>query len=78
MPLTRRQLQVIKLVALGFITKEIADNLGISLKTAEKHRMWAMQRLGIKDVATLTHYALAHGLVENIYNQKVNYDRTRN
>ena len=47
----------------GKSTKEIADVLGISIKTAETHRTRLMQKLDIHDVASLVRYAIRHGLV---------------
>jgi DNA-binding NarL/FixJ family response regulator len=61
--LTARQREVLKLVAGGKSTKEIAYDLNLSVKTVETHRAQIMERLGIRDVAGLVRYALKTGLV---------------
>jgi len=62
-PLTPRQREVLKRVAEGRSTKEIAFELGLSGKTVETHRAQIMERLGIRDVAGLVRYAMRTGLV---------------
>jgi DNA-binding CsgD family transcriptional regulator len=62
--LTPRQLQVLLCIAEGMSTKEIADLMGVSVKTAETHRALMMERLGIFNVAGLTRYAIRLGLIE--------------
>lgn len=62
--LTPRQLQVLKLIAEGFSTKEIGGVLEISVKTVETHRTQLMERLNIHDVATLVRYAIRLGVVQ--------------
>lgn len=62
-PLTPRQREVLKRVAEGRSTKEIAFDLGLSVKTVETHRAQIMERLGIRDVAGLVRYAMRTGLV---------------
>lgn len=61
--LTPRQTQVLRGIALGFPTKAIARDLGISIKTVETHRMQLINRLGIKHVPGLVRYALKTGVV---------------
>ena len=61
--LTARQREVLRLVAGGKSTKEIAYLLNLSVKTVETHRAQIMERLGIRDVAGLVRYALRTGLV---------------
>lgn len=61
--LTARQTQVLRLVASGLTTKEIARNLGISPKTVEFHRARLMERLAVHDVTALTRYAVQSGVV---------------
>lgn len=63
--LTEREVEVLQLVAEGNANKQTADKLGISMKTVEKHRQSAMNKLHIHDTAGLTRYAIAAGLVEN-------------
>jgi DNA-binding NarL/FixJ family response regulator len=62
-PLTPRQREVLKCIAEGRSTKEIAFDLGLSVKTVEAHRAQVMERLGIRDVAGLVRYAMRTGLV---------------
>jgi len=60
--LTGRQREILQLIAEGRNTKEIAGLLGISIKTAEAHRLQIMDRLDIHDVAGLVRYAIRTGL----------------
>lgn len=62
--LTSRQKDVLVCIAKGLANKEIARQLNISLKTVEYHRAEVIQRLDLHDVASLTRYALVHGLVD--------------
>jgi len=63
--LTSRELEVLQLIAEGHLNKQIAGVLGISIKTVEKHRQHLMNKLNIHEIAGLTRYAIAHGIVEN-------------
>lgn len=63
-PLSRRQRQILQSVARGSSSKEIASELGLSEKTVSNHRAEIMRRLGIRDIAGLTRYALREGLIE--------------
>jgi DNA-binding NarL/FixJ family response regulator len=62
--LTEREAEVLELVATGFSNKESADQLGISIKTIEKHRQQVMNKLNIHETAGLTRYAISKGIVE--------------
>jgi len=62
--LTAREIEVLKIIGDGFTNKEIADRMGISIKTVEKHRQQVMNKLNIHEVAGLTRYALAQNLIE--------------
>ena len=62
--LTPRQYQVLKMIAEGHPTKEIARRLNISAKTVETHRAQLMERLNIHETAGLVRYALRMGLVK--------------
>ncbi|WP_045222688.1 LuxR C-terminal-related transcriptional regulator [Desulfonatronum thioautotrophicum] len=62
--ITQREREVLKLVAEGYKNKEIAEMLHISCKTVEKHRSNIMSKLGIRNVASLTTYAIDKGLVK--------------
>jgi DNA-binding NarL/FixJ family response regulator len=61
-PLSSRERQVLQLIADGKRTREVAEVLGVSLKTAESHRGNIMRKLGIADTAGLVRYALQRGL----------------
>jgi DNA-binding NarL/FixJ family response regulator len=61
--LTSREAEVLQLIAEGHTNKQIASELGISIKTVEKHRQQVMNKLGIHDVAGLTRHAIAKGIV---------------
>ena len=63
MHLTRREVEVLRLVAGGSANKQIAAALGVSIKTVEKHRQHLMNKLDIHDIAGLTRYALSIGVV---------------
>jgi len=60
--LTSRQREVLRLIALGCSAKDIANQLNISVRTAEFHRAAIMQRLGLHSTAQMTRYALANNL----------------
>jgi DNA-binding NarL/FixJ family response regulator len=62
--LTSRQRQVLRLIAEGCIAKEIAARLGISVRTAEFHRVSIMQKLNLHTTAQLTRFALEAGIIE--------------
>lgn len=61
--LTRRQIEVLRMVADGHRTRAIATELKLSVKTVESHRGAVMKRLGIHDVVGLVHYAARVGLI---------------
>jgi DNA-binding NarL/FixJ family response regulator len=62
--LTAREEEVVKLIAEGSSSKEIAALLTISLKTVERHRANVLAKLGLRDRVELTRYAIRSGLVE--------------
>jgi DNA-binding NarL/FixJ family response regulator len=64
-PLTSREQEVLQMVAEGHVNKQIASTLNLSIKTVEKHRQQLMDKLNIHDIAGLTRYAIAHGVVES-------------
>jgi DNA-binding NarL/FixJ family response regulator len=61
--LTLRQREVLRLVAEGNSTKQVAARLGLSVKTVEAHRGAIMERLGIRDLASLVRFAIRAGLI---------------
>ena len=62
--LSDREIEVMALIVQGFINKEIADKLNISLSTVITHRKNIMDKLGFKSVSALTIYAVMHGYVD--------------
>src|SRR5947209_3652025 len=63
-PLTPREREVLPLVAGGKPTKEVAELLGISVKTAESHRTHIMQKLDTSNTAGVVRYAIRQGLIQ--------------
>ncbi len=63
--LTSREMEVLQLIAEGGANKQIAAELGISIKTVEKHRAQLMRKLDIHDTASLTRYAITSGVIES-------------
>jgi DNA-binding NarL/FixJ family response regulator len=63
--LSSRETEVLQLIAEGKANKQVAAELGISVKTVEKHRQRLMEKLDIHDTAGLTRYALAAGVIES-------------
>ena len=63
--LSSREAEVLQLVAEGKANKEVASELGISVKTVEKHRQRVMEKLNIHDTAGLTRYAISTGVIES-------------
>ena len=63
--LTSREMEVLQLIAEGKANKETASELGIGIKTVEKHRQHLMEKLDIHDTAGLTRYAIGAGIIES-------------
>jgi len=63
-PLSEREREVLRLLALGHTNQEIAKMLYISVRTAETHRAHIMQKLELSTRAELVRYALSHGLLD--------------
>ena len=63
--LTARESEVLQLIAEGMANKQTASELGISIKTVEKHRQALMDKLNLHDTAGLTRYAIAAGVIES-------------
>jgi DNA-binding NarL/FixJ family response regulator len=63
--LSSRELEVLQLIAEGKPNKQVAAELGVSFKTVDKHRQNLMSKLDIHDVAGLTRYAIAEGVIES-------------
>ncbi len=61
--MTARELQVLVGVALGHSSRRIAENLGRSVKTVEKHRFNMMHKLGLRNAAAVTRFAMDNGLL---------------
>ncbi|MBX6750368.1 MAG: response regulator transcription factor [Micromonosporaceae bacterium] len=62
--ITEREEEILKLVAEGYSSKQIAEMLVISVKTVERHRANLLQKLGLRDRLDLTRYAIRAGLIE--------------
>jgi DNA-binding NarL/FixJ family response regulator len=62
--LTPRELEVLKLIAEAYTSKEIAKELWISIKTVERHRQNILDKLGMRDRVELTRYAIRRGLIQ--------------
>jgi DNA-binding NarL/FixJ family response regulator len=63
-PLTPRELEIVKLIAEGHTSEEIAEMLFISKKTVDRHRANVLEKLGMRNRVELTRYAIRRGLVE--------------
>ena len=61
--LSERELEILRLVALGHTNSQVAEELFLSVRTVETHRAHIQQKLGLSDRAELVRYALDHGLV---------------
>ncbi len=62
-PLTPRELEVLRRIALGYTNRQIAEELGISVRTVETHRANLMDKLGLSSRVELVRYAREHGLI---------------
>ena len=62
--LTPRELEVLKLIAEAYTSKQIADALFISIKTVDRHRQNILDKLGMRDRVELTRYAIRRGLIQ--------------
>lgn len=63
-PLSERELEILRLIALGHTNAEIADRLFLSVRTVESHRAHIQQKLRMAKRSELVRYALEHGLLE--------------
>src|SRR5689334_664738 len=63
--LSSREMEVLQLIAEGRPNKQVAAELGVTFKTVDKHRQHLMSKLDIHDVAGLTRYAIAEGIIES-------------
>jgi DNA-binding NarL/FixJ family response regulator len=63
-PLTRRELEIVKLIAEAYTTRQISETLVISEKTVDRHRANILEKLGMRDRTELTRYAIRRGLIE--------------
>jgi len=63
--LSGRELEVARLVAEGFSSKEIADRLELSVRTVEKHRANIMDKINVKEVASLVRWCIQAGIVKS-------------
>jgi DNA-binding NarL/FixJ family response regulator len=72
-PLTSREAEMLQLIAEGHGSKQIASEVGISIKTVEKHRQNLMEKLNIHDIAGLTRFAIAAGIIESSIQSTIVY-----
>jgi len=70
--LSSREMEVLQLIAEGKANKQVASELGVSFKTVDKHRQHLMSKLNIHDVAGLTRYAIAEGIIESSVRVTIN------
>ena len=63
--LSPREVEVARLVSEGFSSKEVASRLNLSVRTVEKHRANIMDKLGVREVASLVRYCVQAGIVSN-------------
>jgi DNA-binding NarL/FixJ family response regulator len=63
--LSSREVEVLQLIAEGMPNKQVAAELGVSFKTVDKHRQHLMAKLNIHDIAGLTRFAIAEGIIES-------------
>jgi DNA-binding NarL/FixJ family response regulator len=63
--LSSREVEVLQLIAEGKPNKQVAVELGVTFKTVDKHRQHLMSKLDIHDIAGLTRYAIAEGIIES-------------
>ena len=71
--LSRRQREVLQLLAMGCSTRKIAERLRLSVKTVETHRAAIMKRLGIRQLANLVRYSLRVGLIQRAQPRDLEY-----
>jgi DNA-binding NarL/FixJ family response regulator len=64
-PLTEREQEIARLVAAGQMSKEIAAKLNLSVRTVEKHRANIMEKIGVREVASLTRWCIQAGLLDS-------------
>ena len=72
--LTSREAELLQMIAEGHVNKQIAAELGISIKTVEKHRQHLMEKLNIHDIAGLTRFAIATGIIESSVQSTIGQD----
>ena len=65
-PLTWREAEILQLIVEGKANKQIAAELDLSIKTVQKHRQRLMNKLGIHNIAGLTRYAIAKGVIQPV------------
>lgn len=66
-PLTKREMEILALVAIGLTNQQITDQLYISPRTVDTHRTNIMQKLGIHDVVNLVRYAIEHRISMDVH-----------
>ena len=74
MELISREAELLQMIAEGHVNKQIASDLKISIKTVEKHRQHLMEKLNIHDIAGLTRFAIATGIIESSVQSTIDED----
>ena len=64
LPLTSREIEVLKFLAQGLSSRQIAEKMNVGIRTVDFHRANIIQKLEIHDIASLTRYAIKHGLID--------------
>ena len=64
LPLTSREIDVLKFLAQGLSSRQIAEKMNVGVRTVDFHRANIIQKLEIHDIASLTRYAIKHGLID--------------
>ena len=62
-PLTPREIEIVQLLAEGKSNKQVAGELGVSVRTVEAHRQHIMRKLRVRSVVEIVFYAMDHGIV---------------
>jgi two-component system response regulator NreC len=63
-PLTPREIEILKLIVQGYTNRQMAEELGISIRTVEGHRANVLEKLGLQSRVELVRYAKQHGLID--------------
>jgi len=76
--LTSREADLLQMITEGHVNRQMASDLGISIKTIEKHRQHLMEKLHIHDIAGLTRFAIAAGIIESSVQSTITHSTALN